>query len=107
MKKSLAVIGRIAVATVYNVPNAKIRKTKKIRSLSDTWSEGRSISPTKELRRLRDGQYLIVDDEKSRHHCLTAAARLGLNIVTRKASKGYEIHRVAKTPTPPLTEYLP
>lgn len=78
------------------MPNARIHKTKSIRPLSKTKSGGKIISPTVELRRLKEGHFLIVDDEESRHHMLTAAARLDICLTTRQCPKGYEIHRIAK-----------
>lgn len=86
------------------MPDARIYKTKKIRPLSKTRSGGNIVSPTRELRRLKVGHYLIADDEDSRHHFLTAAARLDISVQTRKCSKGYEIHRIAKE-TPMIFDY--
>jgi hypothetical protein len=86
------------------VPDVRIHKTKKIRPLSKTRSGGEIISPTRELRRLKEGHFLIVDDEESRHHMLTAATRLNINVQTRRCAKGYEVHRVAK-PVPVIYDY--
>lgn len=78
--------------------------TKKIRALSKVKSNGKVISPTKELRALKEGRFFVVDDANSRRRVHCAANRLGINIVTRKENGKYQIHRVAKEP-PPLLEY--
>lgn len=72
--------------------------------MSKTKSNGRVISPTKELRALKEGRFFIVDDANSRRLVFNAAHRLGINITTRRVGKKYHIHRIAKTP-PPLLEY--
>lgn len=84
--------------------NTRVYKTKRIRPLSTTRSNGRIISPTVELRKLKEGHFLLVDDAKSRHHLVNCAHRLGIAIVTRRCAKGYEVHRVAK-PTPVIYDY--
>lgn len=88
------------------MPNVRIHKTKTIRSLSKTRSGGEVISPTKALRKLKVGHFLIVDDDESRHHMLTAAVRLNISITTRRTKDGrYEVHRIAKVVEHPLFEY--
>lgn len=86
----------------------KIHKTKKIRPLSNTRSGGEVISPSAVLRKLKDGRFIVVDDEDSRHHMLTAAIRLGISVTSRKQThgSGYEIHRIAK-PVPITYDYQP
>lgn len=86
--------------------SARVYKTKRIRPLSTTKSGGQIISPTVELRKLKEGHFLIVDDNKSRHHMVNAAHRINLLIQTRKRKDGgYEIHRVAK-PAPLIQDYV-
>lgn len=80
--------------------------TKCIRPLSSTRSAGRIISPSTELRKLKEGHFLIVDDARSRHHMINAAHRMGIHITTRRTPKGtYEVHRVVRECPHPLYEY--
>lgn len=85
--------------------SARVYKTKRIRPLSTTKSGGHVISPSAELRRLKEGHFLVVDDAKSRHHMVNAAHRLNIHITTRRSAKGYEIHRLAK-PQPMIQDYV-
>jgi len=83
----------------------RAHKTKAIRPLSTTLSGGKIVSPTKELRSLKEGYFLIVDDAKSRHHFINAANRLNIPITTRRTKDGrYEVHRVKKA-EPTIFEY--
>lgn len=54
---------------------------------------------------MKEGHFIVVDDAASRHHMITAAIRLGIEVVTRRCSKGYEVHRIAKAAPPAVFDY--
>jgi hypothetical protein len=84
--------------------SARTFPTKRIRPLSKTKSNGRVISPTKELRALKVGRFFTVDDAASRRRVINAAHRLDIRITTREEGGKFQIHRLDKEPAP-LLEY--
>ena len=84
----------------------RVHTTKNLKPLGSTKSDGKLISPTKELRALRDGEYFVVDDEKSRRHIINAAHRLNIKITTRKCATGYEVHRLEKPAALAVQDYV-